>query len=426
MINKFLKQAAALVFLSALALPLLAGAQSELLFGQSHNYSVVFRGNGEAIVYARIVLSNPEETELKDFSFELPAQASEMVIFQQKLPEQCIRYNDLAPDRPCIEYQDMNYDSQYPYYYGTQAEYKKIQYTKSGNLYRLDLAYPIASFKSGALIISYATKDFVKESAGLYKFQFETLKVPSRIQSIQVAVDVDSDLQLKGKRSEINYSGGRDMALSVPSSSGVSNDTLNKVASQIGLYGPIVKQAKNLSPNESFVVKGEYAKSWGRLYMSSIIVSILVVLALIAAIYLLSKHMRKKHAANPAAPQTPSAAGPASPTNFFSLQHVLAGLLSALLVVILTMLIGHLDQNNFGMYYYSPAFQLLVMLMILMIFFFAVCGPAIVMAFKHGWKGFLAVLIAEFLWLVIFLFLYLILYQTGLTNFWRGPGPVMY
>jgi len=49
-----------------------AGAQSDLLFGQNHYYSVVFRGNGEAVVYAKMIIPNPGDTPLADLSFQVP------------------------------------------------------------------------------------------------------------------------------------------------------------------------------------------------------------------------------------------------------------------------------------------------------------------------------------------------------------------
>ena len=57
----------ALLTMIGVANPVLAG--DDLLFGQSHYYTVVFRGNGEAITYAKIAFTNPDEKPLTDFSF---------------------------------------------------------------------------------------------------------------------------------------------------------------------------------------------------------------------------------------------------------------------------------------------------------------------------------------------------------------------
>lgn len=54
--------------------------------------------------------------------------------------------------------------------------------------------------------MAYVAKGYANESLGLYKFNFETFKVPSRIEEIKVAVDVDSDLVLKVKKSSVDYS----------------------------------------------------------------------------------------------------------------------------------------------------------------------------------------------------------------------------
>jgi hypothetical protein len=70
-----------IIFLTSYVKP--AKAQSGLFFGQDHKYSVIFRGNGEAVVYARIALTNGDEDILRDISFEIPGvDPSEMVIYQ--------------------------------------------------------------------------------------------------------------------------------------------------------------------------------------------------------------------------------------------------------------------------------------------------------------------------------------------------------
>jgi hypothetical protein len=434
--NKFFVKIISLVSLSVFVLVGFVGmasAQNELLFGQNHFYTVIFRGNGEAITYAKIAITNSEEKPLTEFSFEMPkVSPSEIVMYQMKLPQECVNYNYNDPARPCLQYRDPDYAQQY-YYYGYsngKAEYQKIQYTKSGNLYRFTLPTPVEPYKSTAIIVAYAAKGYVNESLGLYKFNFETLKVPSRIQEIRVAVDVDSDLLLKGKRSSVNYNttGLGVSELAAPQS--VSSRDLDKVVGSIGSYGPLVKEAKNLAPNESFIVKGEYATNWFRLYFSSILLTILIIVAIFAGVYFLARFLKRRGGQGgqfgSGANQQMPPQSPQGSISIFNLTNVSVSLLSVVLVVGLTYLLRFLLESDLlRSMNIDPVFGIVGFITIILLYVLVIFGPAIIVAIKHGWKSLVSILIAEFLWFVIFLVLYLVLFQSGLTsNIFRG-GPVI-
>lgn len=435
--NKFFGKIVGALSLSLFILIGFAGstsAQSELLFGQNHFYTVIFRGNGEAITYAKIAITNPDEKPLTEFSFEVPkVSPTEMVIYQMKLPQECQNYNYNDPARPCLQYRDPDYAQQY-YYYGYsngKAEYQKIQYTKSGNLYKFTLPTPVEPYKSTAIIVAYAAKGYVSESVGLYKFNFETLKVPSRIQEIRVAVDVDSDLLLKGKKSSVNYNtiGLQSSELSAPSA--ISGRSLDNVVGKIGSYGPLVKEAKNLSPNESFMVKGEYATSWFRLYFSSILLTILIILAVFVGVYFLARFLKRRGGQNgqsgSGTNQQMTSQNPQSSISILNLTNASVSLLSVVGVVGLTYLLRFLTESNLlRSFNPDPVFAIIMVITIILMYVLVIIGPAVIIAIKHGWKSFLSILIAEFLWFVIFLVVYFALFQSGLTSNFFGGGPVMY
>jgi hypothetical protein len=435
--NKFFGKIVGMVALSLFVLVGFAGtssAQSELLFGQNHFYTVIFRGNGEAITYAKIAITNPDEKPMTEFSFEVPkVSPTEMAIYQMKLPQECQNYNYNDPARPCLQYRDPDYAQQY-YYYGYsngKAEYQKIQYTKSGNLYKFTLPTPVEPYKSTAIIVAYAAKGYVSESVGLFKFNFETLKVPSRIQEIRVAVDVDSDLLLKGKKSSVNYNtiGLQSSELSAPSA--ISGRSLDNVVGKIGSYGPLVKEAKNLSPNESFMVKGEYATSWFRLYLSSILLTIFIILAVLVGIYFLARFLKKRNEQNgqmgSGAGQQITSQNPPSSISILNLTNASVSLLSVIGVVGLTYLLRFLTESNLlRSFNPDPVFAIIMVITIILMYVLVIIGPAVIIAIKHGWKSFLSILIAEFLWFVIFLVIYFALFQSGLTSNFFGGGPVMY
>lgn len=425
--NKFFAKIISLVSLSVLVLVGFAGiasAQNELLFGQNHFYTVNFRGNGEAITYAKIAITNPDEKPLTEFSFEIPkVSPTEMVIYQMKLPQECVNYNYNDPARSCLQYRDPDYAQRY-YYYGYsngKAEYQKIQHTKSGNLYKFTLPTPVEPYKSTAIIVAYAAKGYVSESVGLFKFNFETLKVPSRIQEIRVAVDVDSDLLLKGKKSSVNYNtiGLQSSELSAPSA--ISGRSLDNVVGKIGSYGPLVKEAKNLSPNESFMVKGEYATSWFRLYLSSILLIIFIIIAVFVGVYFLARFLKKHGGQNgqigSGAGQQMTSQNPPSSISILNLTNASVSLLSVIGVIGLTYLLRFLTESNLlRSFNPDPVFAIIMVITIILMYVLVIIGPTVIIAIKHGWKSFLSILIAEFLWFVIFLVIYFVLFQSGLTS----------
>src|SRR4249920_2212292 len=84
----------------ALLLPATAAAvSSDLLFGQQHSYTVTMRGNGEAVVLARLSFTNTGDQPQKTFSFQIPgsSEPSELIGFQQESPLTCNRYGTPTP-----------------------------------------------------------------------------------------------------------------------------------------------------------------------------------------------------------------------------------------------------------------------------------------------------------------------------------------
>ena len=403
-------------------------AQTELLFGQNHFYTVLFRGNGEAIVYAKLAITNPDEKPLTEFSFEVPkVTPTEIVMYQMKFPQECVKYNYNDSVRPCLEYRDPDYAQQY-YYYGYsngQAEYQKIQYTKSGNLYRFILPTPVEPYASTAIIVAYAAKGYVSERAGLYTFNFETLKVPSRIQEIRVAVDVDSDLLLKGKRASVSYNSLGISSERAAAPQSISSRDLDKVVGSIGSYGPIVKEAKNLAPNESFIVKGEYATNWFRLYFGSILLTFFVVAGIFAGVYFLVKFLKKRDVESgqfgSAADERVEPRMPQGLISIVNLTNAWVSLLSVVSLFGLTYLLIFLGESNLLRFVnIDPVFGVVGVIAIILLYVLIIFGPAIGIAAKHGWKSFVSILIAEFLWFVFFLIIYLVLFQSGLIT------PIIY
>jgi len=405
-----------------------AGAQSDLLFGQSHYYSVVFRGNGEAVVYAKLVIPNPGDTPLADLSFEVPgAVPTEMAIYQMTVQAPCNRYAPMTSGmaiQPCAEYGAPNYDNSY-YYGNDQAHYAKVDFTNSGNLYKFTLPNPVQANQTTAVVVAYAARGYVKDSFGLFKFNFETLKVPSRISKLQVAVDVDSDLLLKGKKAAVNYAvpaGVSSTSLGLTAGKAdISSQQFSNAVSSIGLSGAIIKNASNLSPNESFTVKGEYSASWWRLNLFGIVMTIVIIAVIIVGVYFLMWFLKRKNkkteAVAPKAPATMS-------NNWITLTNAIVSFGSVVLMVAVSRLLPMIASTMNAVY--DPTLSTALVLAVVLFYALAVFAPGIIVAtMKRNWRPFVAILIAEFIWLIIYLIVYFVLFRSGaIVN--PSPVPMMY
>jgi hypothetical protein len=386
------------------------------LFGQKHYYSVIFRGNTEAIVYARMVVTNLESSPLREISFEMPkVTPTEMVAFQQKSSDY--------------------YGSDYYNYNNNVSQYQKIHHTQSLRGYRLPLPYSIATNQSSTILIAYAAKGYVKESFGLYSFDFETLKVPSRVEEVRVAVDVDSDLLLKGKRSEVNYSTNELKSLGAPSAISASGADFGRVSNNIGYSGSLVKDARNLAPSESFIVKGEYAKSWSRLYLNSIVTTLVIIVVILLGLFYLNKFFRRRQARlKEESNEVPASKVPEGELKSeglisrlnkpvsFSLLPILIGLISAALVIGLTFSLRYLGEvlRYFSYSFYDQTLMIIILITFMLLYALIIFGPAVALGLKYGGKFSLIAVVSEFGWFLLFLILYLFLYA-GL-NFGSNPS----
>lgn len=192
---------------------------------------------------------------------------------------------------------------------------------------------------------------------------------------------------------------------------GVSSTDLDNVVKSIGSYGPLVKEAKNLAPNESFTVKGEYATNWFRLYLNSILLTILIIATIFAGVYLLPRFL-KRHGGQSGqfgsgtnqqmTPQTPQ-----SSISIFNLTNTSVSFLSVVLVVGFTYLILLTSDLFRSANVVDAVFGIIGFIMIILLYVLVIFGPAILVAIKYGWKSLVSILIAEFLWFAIFLVIYL-------------------
>lgn len=281
--------------------------------GENHNYSVVLRGNGEAVVTLKAAFSNTlsDKEELRSISLRMPSQAipSDLTVFQIFAQEYCLRYELMPypvpsgmpnqelfyknPSPKCLEYSESDY---YNYYGG--GKYQKARTDYSGDTLTITLPKAIKSGKQGAILIYFRAMGFARKNLfGAYKFEFESLKTENSINNLNIGISVDTDHFLKGGQGEVEYryeSG--DYMLKAPElKSGVSpmsSPTIDNVLSQLG-QGAIIRNAANMAPLESYKVKGMYADSRLKLYSKEIVITLLAILAVLAIIYLIVKKILK-------------------------------------------------------------------------------------------------------------------------------------
>jgi len=127
--------------------------------GQNHNYSLVFRGNGESIVTLRIALTNTsEDTDLSEVEFRIPkiVDPKDLSTYQILVSPPCVRYEDVPaiqiyPYTPkCAEYGEPDY-----YYYYGNGKYQKALAEFSGDTLKVTLPTPLEPGKIFVYVINF-------------------------------------------------------------------------------------------------------------------------------------------------------------------------------------------------------------------------------------------------------------------------------
>lgn len=263
------------------------------ILGQEHAYSVLFRGNGDAIISMRASFLNEKETPMNNILFRVPRVAPRrMSAFQILREPECVRYKPYAPgdtsgmQPDCLEYQEPNYFRPWG-----QAKYQKAMTTYAGDTLTVTLPQGIKPNKTGSILIVFSASGYAKKNAfGAYRYTFETLKIEdSAINTLTLGVSVDTDLHLADTTGTINYrfSDTEAMTLSVQAEkTAVSMPQLDQLYGQVG-YGMITKTASHLEPLESYTVSGTYADSLLKLYAKGIFIGIILCIAgMILLLYL--------------------------------------------------------------------------------------------------------------------------------------------
>ncbi len=409
--------------------------------GQKHDYSVVFRGNGEAVISVRVALTNSGSDNLKEVDLRIPdyISPSDLIAFQVIREGNCIRYTEPQTigtpiynynPSTCAEFDEPDYFQPY-----RQNKYQKANAEISGDTLKVMLPVAIAKEKSGSFFVYFRAVGFAKKDLfGSYNFDFETLKVNESIQNLQVGISTDSDLIIKGAAGEVDYrfeDQSRNLSSAAVGEKAMASPAIDSFYNQIG-YGSINKTASGLAPLESYKVTGAYAKARLMLYAKEISVGVFALLVSAVVIFMISKIVIRKFKDNSGGDSQDVKEEPKkSGSSHTFLLAFLASIISAVLVSLYTvalLLIGQVINNG---YYYGPQnSQTFIWLILIVISFavyaFLIFAPSFIVGMKRtvGW-GF-ATLGLTILWLVLMVSIVgLVIFLGGMNKDQTNP-PVPY
>ncbi len=254
-------------------------------FGQEHFYSVLFRGNGEVVVGAKIITSNGTKVPINDLEVEILDLNVGQVSFFQEICRNKTTKQILSNTECNRSYRDNP----------NEIVYQKLDFDQSENTYSVDLNAYIDSFQSGVVLMHYRGFGYAKNGLfGRKNFDFLTLRVDDNITTAKISVNVDTDLFFEGQKSSIDYAyTGFDTAMTAGSEFKESA-ALQDFSRRVGSYGKINKTANYLLPNETFHVKGVYAKTWFGLYYLKLFIGILILAGIIGTVFLINWRVKNK------------------------------------------------------------------------------------------------------------------------------------
>ncbi len=240
-------------------------------FCQNQYYSVVFDGEGEAAVNAKLTLENIDiDKSINQIMVEIPGDEVRMIKAIQEMPtrqRQCrqwgpvpIEYGEIPSriNKQCLEW--------YPYVSGPRyytLKFEKEQLSKSVQ-FTLKLPEPVLPQETISILLYYKASGYVQEKAGIFHFNYETLKMPYDVETVRIAIDVQEGLYFEGGKAQTDYKPSPTV-YSLQNAPSAIEGVQNKVASQFSReiqYAPgYTKSTSGLDPLESFIVEGKYAKS---------------------------------------------------------------------------------------------------------------------------------------------------------------------
>ncbi len=194
--------------------------------GNSQYYSVLFDEEGEATVTVKLILHLPPP----QIVLEIPGNVQLSTVLQEVS----------SPER--------RWD----------AQYKPLAWTQQLSTYQITLADPFQ--QEVVLLLSYKAQGYVQKELGNFNFNFPTIKMPSAIDSVRVAINVQPNLHLKEGQSKVHYVNNFFLSKTI------AHAEASSISQRVMYARGMVKEAFALDPFENFTVSGTYGKSLLWLY----------------------------------------------------------------------------------------------------------------------------------------------------------------
>jgi uncharacterized membrane protein YhaH (DUF805 family) len=102
-------------------------------------------------------------------------------------------------------------------------------------------------------------------------------------------------------------------------------------------------------------------------------------------------------------------------------------LVAVILLIIVNIILIVLNQyNSWQSLIYDNTFSSLISVITNLLYTFIILAPAMMIGVRKGWGDALSIVILQFIWFILILSLYLILFQTGITEIIPMPRPMPY
>ena len=370
------------------------------LSGETHNYSLVLKGNGNSVVLGRINFTNTDSEELTNYEMEFPNSQIENLVVYQEIPRPvCVEYSPVL-DRTtlppaCVRYQSPTYPDPY------NSDYKKLEAAVDGNKISVTFAQKVKEASLSGLVLSFNSTKTVEKEWGKYKFSFETPKVKNTIQDAQVSITTDNkSLYLQVDKESVNYEPNPELA----TASLAGSDAISKVAPMIGNGGRAFKSASNLTPGETLQVKGSYSDNLFLMNLEKIGLFMLIIFGLLLVIFLLIK-------INLSGKLASLVENRVTDSKNLVLAEALVSFVASLLVFGVVLLTGYLMRNSYTIFPQGDDILfLLIMIVVLGLILLLVGAPGIIFGVKFGWRHLFSYLAFEFFWLIILIFTYALIF----------------
>ncbi len=229
------------VLLVQMPLSVYAGGSSDLAIGNSQYYSVYLDAEGEAVVFAKLIVRNVDDEPIDSIVVEMPGD---------------FRMLNVIQETTVIRERSNGYEYEDYLYYG-------VDYEVDGEFVVFNFE-DVLEQEEAVLLVSYKLYDVASLDMGVYNFEFVTLKSDYDMAYSRVSINVDSGLYLAGVEKEVDYSYeiyGMIETDVASSSDAVSDEDIEDYSRSIERSSGIVKESYVLDPNETVIVSGRYSAS---------------------------------------------------------------------------------------------------------------------------------------------------------------------